>query len=383
MLWNGMVLYAQLPPALQPDSWIPDTAKSDEFNDTILDASKWWKIDPCNYTDSIYHGYNWGSADHFRPENVSLSNGNLVLTADYNPDSLNDLVPCVHRNRFYRFYSGGIQSIQTREPIIGNIGNYSFGFYEMRAKIPGYYDANNQPVGTGFLPAFWIYYQNTVKGCIKKHDEVDILEPNSVTNIDGRTNHVTWHDENYRCSADAVGSMAFTYANPLFEAYHKYAVALFSDKITFYFDDRQIFSDDTITSPGIVHSLNMSPYLAVVMSLAIEKDPYPPADAPFPQFMYIDYFRYYQLKPDHNALFQNYPNPLTNATEIAYYVSNSANTFIKIYDLAGREIKSVYLADKGKSIIRLDCSDLKSGVYFYRLSVDNVVVGVKKMIVMK
>ena len=97
------VSFAQLPPLVNPDAWILNLSKSDEFNGSTLDTSKWWAIDPCNFTDSIHHGYNWSPSAYFRPQNVSLDSGNLIFTVDFNPDSLNDSVPCIHHH-LYRFY---------------------------------------------------------------------------------------------------------------------------------------------------------------------------------------------------------------------------------------------------------------------------------------
>ena len=333
---------------LDPNAWILDTSQSDEFNGTALDTSKWWAIDPCNFTDSIYHGYNWGSGDHFRPQNVSVNNGNAVLTIDYNPDSLNDSVPCFHHH-LYRFYSGGIQSKQTREQGFDIRGNYSYGYYEMRAKLPGYYNANHQSVGTGFWPTFWFYYEHLQGPCNKKQDEVDILEPDAFQYYDARTNVVGLHDEDGMCVSHKIAQDSMRSATPLFEDYHKYAVESLPDKLIFYFDDQPFFSADTITSPQYTHSLNFPPYLSSSYECGVvSNNPYPLSDTPFPQFMNIDYFRYYQLKPDsQNIAFQNYPNPFKNTTEIIYNVLNSStNPFINIYDMAGREIRSVYLTEK-------------------------------------
>jgi hypothetical protein len=90
------------------------------------------------------------------------------------------------------------------------------------------------------------------------------------------------------------------------------------------------------------------------------------------------------MKPDtvsQNILLQNFPNPFGNTTEIIYNILNtSSNVFINMYDVVGREIKSVYLTEKGKSKITLDCTGLSEGVYFCSLLVDDKVVDTKKMI---
>src|SRR5258708_6934824 len=77
-------------PTLHPDHWMLDASKSDEFSGSTLDTSKWWAIYPCEFTNGIPHGYNGTAGSFFRPENVSVNNGNLVFKVEYNPDTAND-----------------------------------------------------------------------------------------------------------------------------------------------------------------------------------------------------------------------------------------------------------------------------------------------------
>ena len=71
---------------------------------------------------------------------------------------------------------------------------------------------------------------------------------------------------------------------------------------------------------------------------------------------------------------QNYPNPATSATVITYNVAESAGVTIKLYDMLGREVKT--LVDRGRAPgtyqILLDTSDLKSGIYYYRFTAGDV-----------
>jgi len=376
---------AQVLPSQDPSSWILMASQSDEFDGSTLDTTKWWPVDPCNYTDSTGHGDNWSRGAFFRPQNVSLNNGNLVITIDYNPDSLSDSIPCIHHHT-YPFYSGGILSVLKRNGhSLETRGNYSFGYYEMRAKLPGYYDSNHQPVGIGFTPTFWIYYQLWDTSCIVRHDEADILEPNASQYYDARTNVVGWHDEIGTCSVNKVGQDSVRSIHPLFEDYHTYSMMLMPDKIIFYFDDVPFYSADTISDPGYVHSLNMSPYLALIVNVQIGDNPAPMHDAPFPQYMYVDYVRYYQVKENNpwNQLFQNEPNPVMTTTKIPFHLEpGSVNPQLNICNILGKQIKSIPLSENEKSV-NIDCSDLSSGVYFYDLNINNATVGVKKMIVIR
>lgn len=381
-------VYAQLPPDMNPRYWQIDDLKSDEFNGAELDTSKWWQTDACSFTDSIRHGFN-GEGAFFKPEHVTVSNGNLILKIDYNPDSSDLSFPCLHYH-LYPFCSGGIQSKQTNGGSgVGGIGNFSFGYYEMRAKLPGYYDAQHQSTGYGFWPAFWFAYGYRENTCIKKHDEVDVLEPGPTEYYDAKTNVVGWHDEYDSCNAHKVGQDSVRCTDPLFENYHTYSVQLLPEKIIFYFDHEPFYSADTISTPGIAHSLNMSSYMSANISVQMGgyARPRPLPDAPFPQFMYVDYFRYYQFAPEEinqNVLYQNNPNPFTGSTEIEYSTdSNSENAFITIFSLFNLPLKSIQLTEKGKSKITLSISGFIPGIYFYQLVVDNKIIATRKMIILK
>jgi len=379
---------AQSLPEIHSGTWVPDESKSDEFNGSSLDTSKWWKIDACAYTDSIRHGYN-GEGAFYIPDHVSVSNGNLVLKIDYNPDSSDLSFPCTHYH-LYPFYSGGVMSkLKNGGEGIGPAGSFSFGYYEMRARLPGYYDSSNHPVGYGFSPNFWFYYQYVVNHCVKKHDEVDILEPGQDQYYDARTNVVGWHDEEDSCQLYKVGQDSMRSANPLFDGYHTYAVELLPDRIAFYFDGQPFFSADTISSPEIVHSLNMSPLLTVVITLAAGgyHMPRPLPGAPFQEYMWIDYFRYYSFIPDPvsgNMLYQNSPDPFRGNTTIkCNIVDDARNCYIRVYNMPGVEIKSIPVSQKGISQITLDASELDPGMYIYSLCLDGRIVDSKRMIVLK
>ncbi len=81
---------------------------------------------------------------------------------------------------------------------------------------------------------------------------------------------------------------------------------------------------------------------------------------------------------------QNYPNPFNPSTTIEYQVMKGGIVTLKVYDILGREVKT--LVDKFQSSgtykIRFNNSNLASGVYFYQLKVNNF-VSTKKMVFLK
>jgi hypothetical protein len=83
-------------------------------------------------------------------------------------------------------------------------------------------------------------------------------------------------------------------------------------------------------------------------------------------------------------LFQNYPNPFNSVTKIKFSIPHSELIQIKVYDLFGREIKTLLNEHKksGTYEIEFDANNLPSGVYFYRMF-GGKYSGTKKMILLK
>ena len=88
--------------------------------------------------------------------------------------------------------------------------------------------------------------------------------------------------------------------------------------------------------------------------------------------------------PEGFLLEQNYPNPFNPTTVINYSVPKNSFVTIKIYDLLGREVKTLVSSDHiaGNYTETFDGSDLASGVYCYVMYSDSYVKS-KKMILVK
>jgi hypothetical protein len=72
------------------------------------------------------------------------------------------------------------------------------------------------------------------------------------------------------------------------------------------------------------------------------------------------------------SLDQNYPNPLVSAssTKITYSLSVSGYATLSVYDVAGHLVAqpvSEY-ESAGRHLVALDCSQLPTGMYVYRLT---------------
>ncbi len=88
--------------------------------------------------------------------------------------------------------------------------------------------------------------------------------------------------------------------------------------------------------------------------------------------------------PRRFMLFQNYPNPFNASTTIRFVLPNSQNVHLAIYDLLGREVKTLLdeYRQAGVHTITFDASHFSSGVYFYRLKAGEK-VETKRMVLLK
>lgn len=95
--------------------------------------------------------------------------------------------------------------------------------------------------------------------------------------------------------------------------------------------------------------------------------------------------------PSEHYLSQNYPNPFNTGTLIRFSITNCADcgekgttTTLKIYDMLGREVKTLLstFLPVGVYEIRFNSGDLPSGVYYYRLETKRY-VSTKRMVILK
>ncbi|MFZ1320108.1 MAG: T9SS type A sorting domain-containing protein, partial [Ignavibacteria bacterium] len=83
-------------------------------------------------------------------------------------------------------------------------------------------------------------------------------------------------------------------------------------------------------------------------------------------------------------LSQNYPNPFNPVTTINYDQLRDGLIIIIIYDITGREVKTLLneIKPAGYYKIQFNAADLSSGAYFYRMTAGDF-VATKKMVVIK
>ncbi len=90
------------------------------------------------------------------------------------------------------------------------------------------------------------------------------------------------------------------------------------------------------------------------------------------------------ITPKGFNLHQNYPNPFNPATKIKFDLPKSGNMKLAIYDNLGKEVQTIVngYRNSGTYEINFDGSKLSTGVYFYRLTT-NEITDTKRMLLIK
>jgi hypothetical protein len=89
--------------------------------------------------------------------------------------------------------------------------------------------------------------------------------------------------------------------------------------------------------------------------------------------------------PDQSAgeamLGKNIPNPFNENTYIGYFLPETiGSAFINIYDLQGKQIRSIAIGERGEGTITISGSELQPGMYIYCLLADKQLIGSEQMI---
>jgi|GEM_PF-2827847 hypothetical protein len=91
--------------------------------------------------------------------------------------------------------------------------------------------------------------------------------------------------------------------------------------------------------------------------------------------------------PETYSLLQNYPNPFNPSTVISYSLLSRSMVTLKVYNVLGQEVATLantQMMEEGLHEMQFDGSALTSGVYFYRLNINNgEFTAVKKFVMMK
>ena len=151
-------------------------------------------------------------------------------------------------------------------------------------------------------------------------------------------------------------------------------------------------------SPTVLTAFRKKFFIILNLAVGGNWPGYPDTSTVFPQTMVVDYVRVYQdstqspssmiLPGGQRArefyLGQNYPNPFNPSTAIYYRLPESSYVQLRIYDMLGREVKTIVDGEKsaGEHTMAFESGSLPSGVYLYRLETVHSSM-VRKMVLVK
>ena len=82
---------------------------------------------------------------------------------------------------------------------------------------------------------------------------------------------------------------------------------------------------------------------------------------------------------------QNYPNPFNASTNIKYSLTTAGFVVLRIFNTLGQEVIALVNQELpvGNYEVKWNAGDCLSGVYFYQLQIDGLVVETKKLILLR
>lgn len=226
---------------------------SDEFNGSSLNRTYW--------TPEIGTGTDgWGNKElqyyTDRPQNLQVSGGNLVITAQ-------------KENYEGRNYTSA--RIKTQ-----GLMSFTYGKIEARIKLP---------TGQGLWPAFWMLGENITSIRWPYCGEIDIMERVNQNAVVNGTVH--W-------DANGYASYGRTSGNLDFSQYHTYTVEWDSSYIRWFVDGVQYNEFYIANGTGNTEEFQKPFFLLLNLAVGGNWPGSPDGSTPFPAQMLVDYVRVYQ-----------------------------------------------------------------------------------------
>ncbi len=91
-----------------------------------------------------------------------------------------------------------------------------------------------------------------------------------------------------------------------------------------------------------------------------------------------------KTSPELFYLYQNFPNPFNPTTKIKYQLPKDGFVTLKVYDILGREVKTLVneYQSKGRYDVTLNAENLASGIYIYQLIANDFIAN-KKLVLLR
>ncbi len=143
---------------------------------------------------------------------------------------------------------------------------------------------------------------------------------------------------------------------------------------------------------GEYSALSMSPFLLAGTHTLGEVPFLHPNPAAQPVIPHQNNYSIVDEVPAEISLRQNYPNPFNPSTTISFELAQPSIVTLTVYNILGQEVASLFnheMVDEGEQSVDFNANAMTSGVYFYRLAVQEiggerqVYQAVKRMLLLK
>jgi beta-glucanase (GH16 family) len=249
----------------------PDRAHllwSDEFNGPNLDLST-WSFDTSRNKPGWWNGEQQYYAAG-RPQNIRIDHGVLVIEARRDPDALKGLS------------DWGGQAYSSARIMTKGKASWTYGFYEVRAKLP---------CARGTWPAIWLMPEKDAPW--PEGGEIDVMEQvGSLPNVE----HATVHTALFNHQRHTQRGAQFPLPTSCSE-FHRYQLAWSPDALTIGIDDHAYMKVKN-DQPGGRGAWPFDGPFYMILNLAIG-GPWAGSkgidDAAMPQRFEVDYVRIWSL----------------------------------------------------------------------------------------
>jgi len=282
---------------------------SDEFDGTAINRKNW-----VNETG----GNGWGNNElqnyTTSPGNSTVKDGNLLIIAKKEASGT-------------RNYSSARMKTQ-------GLQKFTYGKFEARLKAPK---------EQGIWPAFWMLGSNIGTEGWPKCGEIDILEHVSLSDSINGTMH--WQDASEK-HAQAGGSTLCNIAD-----YHIYGIEWDAKSIKWFLDGKKYYEVSILNNVSGTHEMHLPFFFILNLAVGGAWPGNPDATTTFPDTLYVDYVRAYQLdsstanenvlNENKFAFSQNYPNPFSTSTSFTYNLPSKSFVSLKVFDVAGNQVTNL------------------------------------------
>lgn len=223
---------------------------------------------------------------------------------------------------------------------------------------------------------------NQLPGKIEAEDFTDMsgIQTENSSDIGGGLN-VGWIDDGdwleYQCTVQNTGEYFVNF---------RIASASTEGKIRFLLDETEVFSRTIPVTGGWQTWTTVSTIVDIEkgnfkIKLLAEKGGF---NLNWFEFVTISDAESNNNLPISYSLYQNYPNPFNPSTKIKYSIPTAGNVKLKIYDVLGKEVKSLINEYKkaGSYEIEFNSVNLSTGIYFYKMT-SGTFTATQKMVLVK